>query len=185
MVAEQQQQQQQQQRQRQQALTKALRLGFCVGKAQGQGTATFVSTANCEWCTAVGGEPLDPSRGAVFWKATVAQYQRDHLMIGVIGNPQPAADSRSDPTHFSWDAGYNYSWAGGQYAENQRGYTSFVQGDVLIFKLEARQLSLRVARLGAQTFTLSTNGVQGLRTCVCAHFPSRVEFSAAQPGEEY
>ena len=49
----------------------------------------------------------------------------------------------------------------------------------------ARQLSLRVARLGAQTFTLNTNGVQGLRTCVCAHHPSRVEFSAAQPGEEY
>ena len=177
--------QQQQQQQRQQALTKALRLGFCVGNAQGQGTATFASTATAQNGTAVGGEPLDPSRGAVFWKATVAQYQKGALMIGVIGNPRPAADSRYDPTCFGWDAGWDYSWAGGQYAQNQGGYTSFAQGDVLIFKLEARQLSLRVARLGAQTFTLSTNGVQGLRTCVCSGCPSRVEFSAAQPGEEY
>ena len=106
-------------------------------------------------------------------------------MIGVIGNPQPAADSYSDPTHFSWDAACNRSWAGGQDAWNQGGYTSFAQGDVLIFKLEARQLSLRVARLGAQTFTLNTNGVQGLRTCVAAYYLSRVEFSIAQPGEEY
>jgi hypothetical protein len=162
----------------------ALCLGFCVGNAQGQGAATFVSTAQ-GWATAVGGEPLDPSRGAVFWKATVAQCQQYHLMIGVIGNPQPAADSRSDPTCFRWDAGYHSSWAGGPVAQTQGGYTSFVQGDVLIFKLEARQLSLRVARLGAQTFTLNTNGEQGLRTCVAAWSPRRVEFSAAQPEEEY
>jgi hypothetical protein len=181
-------QQQQQQRQQQQALTKALRLGFCVGNAQGQGTATFVSPGpygGGQYDTAVGGEPLDPSRGAVFWKATVAQHQKGALVIGVVGNPRPGADSYLDPTHFSWDACGNGSVAGGQYATNQGGYTSFVQGDVLIFKLEARQLSLRVARLGAQTFTLSTNGVQGLRTCVSAGSASRVEFSAAQPGEEY
>ena len=153
---------------------------------QGQGTATFVSKAQHQYCTAVGGEPLDTSRGAVFWKATVAQHTPgQNLMIGVIGNPRPAAQSWSDRTHFSWDARDNTSWAGGQVAQKQGGYTSFAQGDVLIFKLEARQLSLRVARLGAQTFTLSTNGVQGLRTCVAAAYPSRVEFSAAQPGEEY
>ena len=178
-------QQQQQQQQRQQVATNALRLGFCVGSAQGQGTATFVSPGG-QWCTAVGWEPLDPSRGAVFWKATVSQHtQGGSLMIGVIGNPRPAAASFEDPTFFGWDARWDQSWAGGKYAQNQGGYTSFGQGDVLIFKLEARQLSLRVARLGAQTFTLSTNGVQGLRTCVCAHCLSRVEFSAAQPGEEY
>ena len=56
---------------------------------------------------------------------------------------------------------------------------------MLIFKLEAHQLSLRVARLGAQTFTINTNGAQGLRTCVCSLNPSRVEFSAAEVGEQY
>ena len=162
-----------------------LRLGLCVGGAQGQGTATFVSQANGQWCTAVGGEPLDPSRGPVFWKATVAQHQNGGLVIGVIGNPQPKAGSCGDPTRFGWSAYGNYLYAGGQSAQNQGGYTSFVQGDVLIFKLEARQLSLRVARLGAQTFILNTNGVQGLRTCVGACCPSRVEFAAVQPGEEY
>ena len=91
----------------------ALRLGFCVGDAQGQGTATFVSTSQRQWGTAVGGEPLDPSRGAVFWKATVAyreHTQRNALMIGVIGNRRPQADSHIDPTHFSWDAVGNRSW---------------------------------------------------------------------------
>ena len=77
------------------------------------------------------------------------------------------------------------TYAAGRQSSNQGGYTSFRQGDVLIFKLEAHQLSLRVARLGAQTFTINTNGVQGLRTCVCSAAQSRVEFSAAEVGEEY
>ena len=79
----------------------------------------------------------------------------------------------------------NCTWAAGQHSQNQGGYTSFRQGDVLIFKLEAHQLSLRVARLGAQTFTINTNGVQGLRTYVSSYSQSRVEFSAAEVGEEY
>ena len=54
------------------------------------------------------------------------------------------------------------------HSQNQGGYTSFRQGDVLIFKLEAHQLSLRVARLGAQTFTINTNGAQGCGPA-CAH----------------
>ena len=135
--------------------------------------------------TAVGGEALDLRQGPVFWKATVVEYDGSNLMIGVIGNAQPAADSYRDPTHFSWDAWGNYTFAAGQHSQNQGGYTSFQEGDVLIFKLEAHQLSLRVARLGAQIFTINTNGVQGLRTCVCSYYNSRVEFSAVEVGEEY
>ena len=163
----------------------ALQLGLCVGGAQGQGTRAFVAPQGGAWRTAVGGEALDLRQGPVFWKATVVQYGDHNLMIGVSGNAQPAAKSFKDPTHFSWDAYGNHTWAAGNYSTNQGGYTSFRQGDVLIFKLEAHQLSLRVARLGAQTFTINTNGAQELRTCVCSRRQSRVEFSAAEVGEEY
>ena len=58
-------------------------------------------------------------------------------------------------------------------------------GDVAVLKLEAHQLSLRVQRLGAQTFTVPTNGVPGLRVQVCMANKNRVQLSRAEPGEEY
>ena len=56
---------------------------------------------------------------------------------------------------------------------------------MVIFKLEAQQLSMRHQRLG-QTFTIPTNGVAGLRVhaCMCC-LPSSVELSAVEPHEEY
>ena len=58
-------------------------------------------------------------------------------------------------------------------------------GDVCVFKLEAHQLSLRVQRLGGQTFTLPTNGAPGLRVLVSMYKKTRVQLSRAEPGEEY
>ena len=56
----------------------------------------------------------------------------------------------------------------------------------LVFKLEARQLSLWVARLGAQIFTMDTGGAQGLRVYVHMHGGgNRVQLSQIEPGEEY
>ena len=59
-------------------------------------------------------------------------------------------------------------------------------GNVCVFKLEAHQLSLRAQRLGAQTFTVPTNGVPNLRVFACLHSEgNRVQLSRAEPGEEY
>ena len=67
------------------------------------------------------------------------------------------------------------------------GWAGNIQaGDVCVLKLEAHQLSLRVQRLGAQTFAMPTHGVQNLRIHVNLH-PSanRAQVSRAEPGEEY
>ena len=55
-----------------------------------------------------------------------------------------------------------------------------------VFKLEAHQLSVRVRRLGTQTFTMPTNGVQNLRVRVNLYqHPGRVQLSRAEAHEEY
>ena len=57
-------------------------------------------------------------------------------------------------------------------------------GNVCVFKLEAHQLSLRVQRLGAQTFTVPTNGVRN-RRAFYNRGGNRVQLAQAGPGEEY
>ena len=46
----------------------------------------------------MGAEPLDPSDGPVYWKATIVQCA--NLVIGVTGNAQPGDNSYLDPTSF-------------------------------------------------------------------------------------
>jgi hypothetical protein len=165
-----------------------LKFGFCAGDAQGRGTTTFVDTRNGTWSTAVGGEPLDLSQGSVFWKVTIVQYTDNNCMVGVIGNAKPCADSYTELTHFSWDLNGSSVWIGGGQSASQAedGYGGIRQGDVLIFKLEAQHLSLRVARLGTKTFTIKINDTsRELRTCVCSYNESRMEFSQAEIEEEY
>ena len=59
-------------------------------------------------------------------------------------------------------------------------------GDVAVFKLEAHQLSMRVRRLGGQTFTMSTNGVQNLRVHINLYGnPTRVQLSRVEAHEEF
>ena len=174
----------------------ALTFTHCVGPGlQGQGTsrcATSVKdqTATATW-TAVGGEALDTSAGPVFWKATIGPIGGNGwVFLGVIGNAQPQASSNKDPTSFGWSSydSASHVWIAGKH----QGYGGWpvagfnkAGGDVVIFKLEAQQLSMRHQRLG-QTFTISTNGVAGLRVhaCLC-RLPSSVELSAVEPHEEY
>ena len=55
-----------------------------------------------------------------------------------------------------------------------------------VFKLEAQRLSMRVRRLGDQTFTMDTNGAQNLRIHVnLAYYPTRVQLSQAEPEDEF
>ena len=54
-----------------------------------------------------------------------------------------------------------------------------------MFKLEAHQLSLRVQRLGAQTFSMPTNGAPNLPVLACMNSACRVQLSQVGPGEEY
>ena len=59
-------------------------------------------------------------------------------------------------------------------------------GDVAVFKLEAQRLSMRVRRLGDQTFTMDTNGAQNLRIHVLLYKnPTRVQLSRAEPQDEF
>jgi len=166
----------------------ALQITHCNSHAQGQGTATAVFTGRGAWGTAVGGEALDkdPSSGTVFWKVTVLGKIRGNLIVGVVGDAQPRAKCFHEPTCFAWDAFGSRVWkGGGKSVQGEGGYRSFRQGDVLVFKLEPGRLSLRVKRLGVQTFTLATGDAQGLRPCACSHFHARVRFEGVKASEQY
>ena len=76
----------------------------------------------------------------------------------------------------------------GQYNGGHGGWGGWQAGDVAVFKLEAQRLSMRVRRLGDQTFTMDTNGAQNLRVHVdlCSKFnPTRVQLSQAEPEDEF
>ena len=109
----------------------------------------------------------------------------NHVLVGVVGNAQPAGNS--DPTAFCWYGGNYNVWIAGKNTPGHGGWAkgNIAAGDVCVFKLEAHQLSLRVQRLGGQTFTVPTNGVQGLRVHACMNGKNRVQLSRAEPGEEY
>jgi hypothetical protein len=103
----------------------------------------------------------------------------------VIGNAQPADDSYNDPTSFGWGCSTNVFIAGKN--NNCHGrWVGWQAGDVAVFKLEAQRLSMRVRRLGDQTFTMDTNGAQNLRIHANLHnHPTRVQLSQAEPQEEF
>ena len=88
--------------------------------------------------------------------------------------------------HFGW-GGSNGVYTAGQYNKGHGGWnTSWQAGDVAVFKLEAQRLSMRVRRLGDQTFTIDTNGAQNLRIHVNLHSnPTRVQLSQAEPEDEF
>ena len=150
---------------------------------RGTGTCSRQGDGGGSWGSAVGAEPVDPSNGPVFWKATIVECHE--VMLGVTGNAQIAGRGFSDPATFGWyNADANVMIAG-KPTDGHGGWAAgnLQAGDV---KLEAHQLSLRVQRLGAQTFTVPTNGVQNLRVFACL-YPSanRVQLSRAGAGEEY
>ncbi len=165
-----------------------LQIERCNSHASGQGTSTAVFTGRGAWGTVVGGDAMDrdPSRSQVFWKVTVLEYSQRNLIIGVVGDPQPRAKCFNEPTCFAWDAFGWRVWNGsGKSTQGADGYRSFRQGDVLVFKLEPGRLSLRVTRLGTQTFSLATGDAQGLRPCACSHYKARLCFEVAKSSEEY
>ena len=104
----------------------------------------------------------------------------------MIGNAQPADGSYSDPTSFGWMSG-NQVFIAGQNNNGHGGWPGGLQaGDVAVFKLEAQRLSMRVRRLGDQTFTMDTNGAQNLRIHVNLYQnPTRVQLSQAEPEDEF
>ena len=165
----------------------ALKFDHCGAGVQGRGTDTCSGKVH-GWHQALGAEPLDLSDGPVFWKATIVQL-KENMFIGVTGNAQPAANSFNDPTSLSWcSAGNSHVYIRGVDFPSHGGWAAgnIVAGDVCVFKLEAQQLSVRVQRLGAQTFTIATDGAPNLRVFVAIFSgPSRVQLSRAEPGEEY
>ena len=171
----------------------ALTFTHCVGNGiQGQGTGRAQSQVDTR-TTAVGGEVLDASAGPVFWKVTIGPIGGDGLLpsLGVIGNAQPGNPSTNDPTNFGWGGNdtSNRVWIAGQNNADHGGWPNHgfnkAGGDVVIFKLEAHQLSMRHQRLG-RTFTIPTNGAVGLRVHACfLRNPSSVELSAVEPHEEF
>eukprot|EP01046_Picozoa_sp_COSAG06_P021614 COSAG06_NODE_1633_length_8855_cov_18.666971_2_plen_533_part_00 len=179
----------------------ALTFAYCGGQAQGQGTtACFHGGGGTAHSPAVCGEVLDVVAGLpVYWKATLVEHTaciwldgRDrrvnYVFLGVIGNAQPADGSYSDPTCFGWGAG-NGVYIAGKDNRGHGGWASWQAGDVAVFKLEARRLSMRVRRLGDQTFTMDTNGAQNLRIHVFLDFyacrPTRVQLSRAEPEDVF
>ena len=164
----------------------ALTFAHCSAGVAGQGTGACAHSDNrFKMRFAVGGEALDPSAGPVFWKATVVEFVT-WIGLGVIANTRPNGDSsRNDPTNFMW-ASSNQAWIAGNLSGDAGGWANWKAGDVAVFKLEAQQLSMRVRRLGAQTFTMPTNGVQNLRVHVVLYsHPSRVQLSRVEAHEEY
>eukprot|EP01046_Picozoa_sp_COSAG06_P047206 COSAG06_NODE_6822_length_2758_cov_27.446785_1_plen_582_part_00 len=164
----------------------ALTFAYCSRKARGRGTtACFHAGGGYTDSPAVCGEVLDVAAGRpVYWKATVVEFKY-YLVLGVIGNARPAGNSFQDPTSFGWGFG-NQVWIAGQRNDGHGGWGTWQAGDVAVFKLEARRLSMRVRRLGDQTFTMDTNGAQNLRIHVCMfESPARVQLSRAEPEDEF
>ncbi len=164
----------------------ALTFAYCSRSARGQGTTECFhcgSSGGGGWSPAVCGEVLDVAAGRpVYWKATVVRLT-NWLLLGVIGNAQPADDSRWDPTSFGWVCSV---YIAGQRNEGHGGWGGWRTGDVAVFKLEAQRLSMRVQRLGDQTFTMDTNGAQNLRIHVgLARHSTRVQLSRAEPEDEF
>ena len=166
----------------------ALKLDHCGEGVQGRGTDTCSGGGAVSWVSATGAEPLDLSNGPVYWKEKIVEVK--YAMLGVSGNAQPG--NHNDPTTLCWANYSAHVVTAGQVVNGHGGWAAgnVKKGDVCVFKLEAHQLSLRVQRLGAQTFTIPTNGVQNLRVFVCLHKPdggatNRVRLSRAEPGEEY
>jgi hypothetical protein len=156
-----------------------LTFAYCGNKAQGQGT-TACFAAGGGHAPAVCGEVLDVAAGRpVYWKATVVELN-GWFLLGAIGNAQPAGNSHQDPTNFGW-ASLNSVYIAGQYNGGHGGWITWQAGDVAVFKLEAQRLSMRVRRLGDQTFTMDTNGAQNLRIHVrLSGNPTRVQLSQAE-----
>ena len=103
----------------------------------------------------------------------------------MIGNAQPAGNSYNDPTSFGWGSSKQV-WIAGKNNQGHGGWAGWQAGDVAVFKLEAQRLSMRVRRLGDQTFTIDTNGAQNLRIHVDLAFNgTRVQLSRAEPGDEF
>eukprot|EP01043_Picozoa_sp_COSAG02_P042185 COSAG02_NODE_3562_length_6554_cov_8.462277_5_plen_551_part_00 len=172
----------------------ALTFTHCNGGMQGQGTGRCATSQQGQ-AAAVGGEALDPSAGPVFWKATIGPIgpidRNGWVFLGVIGNAQPQANGYGDPTAFGWIShdGGSYATIAGQHTKGHGGWPKAgfnkAGGDVVIFKLEAHQLSMRHQRLG-RTFTIPTNGAGGLRVHANLNcHPSSVALSPAEPHEEY
>ena len=110
------------------------------------------------------------------------------VRIGAIGNAQSKATSYNDPTAFGWAGGEGDVYIAGKNDPGHGGWNkeNLRAGDVAVLKLEAHQLSLRVQRLGEQTFTIPTEGQQDLRVWVWWYYSgNRVRLSAAEPHEEF
>ena len=157
----------------------------------GQGTNICASNKRDATCRhAVCGEALDTSAGPVFWKVTLIESRPDdvYVCLGVIANTQPDNDgsqSRQDPTSFGW-SNNRQVFIAGKNQSGHGGWQKWLGGDVVVFKLEKQQLSMRVKRLGDQTFTMPTNGVGNLHVHVWSYYtPTRVQLSQAEPQEEY
>eukprot|EP01046_Picozoa_sp_COSAG06_P013167 COSAG06_NODE_792_length_12273_cov_19.284048_1_plen_502_part_00 len=163
-----------------------LTFAYCSRKARGQGTtACFHAGGRNAHSPAVCGEVLAVAAGRpVYWKATLVELT-GRVLLGVIGNAQPADGSHKDPTCFSWASGG--VWIAGQHNNGHGGWPGGWQaGDVAVFKLEAQRLSVQVQRLGDRTFTMDTNGAQNLRIHVnLLQNPTRVQLSRAEPGDEF
>ena len=162
----------------------ALAFAHCSANVVGQGASVCAHNGDKDDLRfAVGGEALDPSAGPVFWKATLVECSC-WIALGVVANTQPQSDSRYDPTSFMW-ASSQQVWIAGKNCKHA-GWDGWQAGDVAVFKLEPHQLSVRVRRLGTQTFTMPTNGVQNLRVHVSLYQrPSRVQLTRAEAHEEY
>jgi hypothetical protein len=131
------------------------------------------------------GEVLDVAAGRpVYWKATVVEVIH-YVLVGVIGNTQPADLSLNDPTCFGW-RNSNQVWIAGKQTTGHGGWDTWQAGDVAVFKLEAQRLSMRVRRLGDQTFTMDTNGAQNLRIHVnVQNHQDHVQLSQVEPQDAF
>eukprot|EP01046_Picozoa_sp_COSAG06_P050127 COSAG06_NODE_7867_length_2347_cov_25.032918_2_plen_196_part_00 len=117
-------------------------------------------------------------------RPTVVEF-KSYVLLGVIGNAQPADNSYSDPTCFGWSSDKQVFIAG-RNTNGHGGWAGWQAGDVAVFKLEAQRLSMRVRRLGDRTFTMDTNGAQNLRIHVyLTKQPTRVQLSRAEPQDEF
>ena len=162
----------------------ALKFDHCGEGVQRWGTDTCTGGGAGGWEPAAGGEPLDPSDGPVYRKATLVECKS--LMLGVTGNAQVENNGYLDPPTFCWYSSGAHVHIAGKNTSGHGGWAagSPKKGDICVFKLEAHQLSLRVQRLGAQTFTVPTNGVRN-RRAFYNRGGNRVQLAQAGPGEEY
>jgi len=116
-----------------------------------------------------------------WWKISVEKLPTNGwLYAGIIGTEAPQQSSMEDATSYGWAS--NCIYQGGKQIESSRGWSSWQECDVAIFRLDARsnQLCMCLTRAGA-THTHSLKLQEGVDVQVMR---MHVNLQAQSPGVE-